>query len=509
MRGKDDNLLVRAAGRLRSGLASFGEIFANAVGNFRANGDDNQAAAIALYAILSIIPLFILTLLTVQHLFADPFIRGQLTEGIRQVIPSFTGTLLTQLGQVEEKQELLGWVGIVTLIWFSALIFGALETAMNVIFRAKTYRNYFLSKLLAMAMIPLGWAIGVASVVVTSVAALLASEPLLVQEFPLFLTAFQGLLVPYVLPYLVTVFFFTIVYTVIPTTRVSLKSALVGSAIFSALMEVAKQFFTWYVASYTRYHAIFGSLEAVVILVIWVFYAALILLFCAELISSYERRDIILLEKALLKSGHRRPWLDERLFRKFGLRYRAGEYVFREGDGGQNLFYVLSGHVRLEKQAGPVTKVLAEVGPGDYFGEMAALIQSPRTVSARAVEESHVAAISGETLRSLLKESGETALNMLKEFSGRLRNSNLAIEELTVAWTRLVAILYFLRRWPLPPGADPAAELSRATGRDAAEIEEVLAKLCGQRILSCSGDRITGFDREALWRHLDQSGPTI
>lgn len=503
MSGTDDNLLVRAARRLRSGLASFWEILVNAIGNFRANGDDNQAAAIALYAILSIIPLFILTLLTVQHLFADPFIRGQLTEGIRQVIPSFTGTLLTQLGQVEEKQELLGWVGIVSLIWFSALIFGALETAMNVIFRAKTYRNYLLSKLLAMAMIPLGWAIGVASVVVTSVAALLASEPLLVQEFPLFLTAFQGLLVPYVLPYLVTVCFFTIVYTVIPTTRVSLKSALVGSAIFSALMEVAKQFFTWYVASYTRYHAIFGSLEAVVILVIWVFYAALILLFCAELISSYERRDIILLEKALLKSGRRRPWLDERLFRKFGLRYRAGEYVFREGDRGENLFYVLSGHVRLEKQAGPVTKVLAEVGPGDYFGEMAALIQSPRTVSARASEESHVAAISGETLRSLLKESGETALHMLKEFSVRLRNSNLAIEELTVAWVRLVAILYFLRRWPLPPGTDPAAELSRVTGREVAEIAEVLAKLCRQGILTCSGGRITGFDREALWRHLD------
>jgi len=48
-------------------------------------------------------------------------------------------------------------------------------------------------------------------------------------------------------------------------------------------MEIAKQLFTWYVANYTRYNVIFGSLEAVVILVIWVFYVALILLFCAEL----------------------------------------------------------------------------------------------------------------------------------------------------------------------------------------------------------------------------------
>jgi uncharacterized BrkB/YihY/UPF0761 family membrane protein len=86
-------------------------------------------------------------------------------------------------------------------------------------------------------------------------------------------------------------------------------------------MEIAKQFFTWYVTSYTRYNVIFGSLEAVVILVVWVFYVALILLFCAELISSYQRRDMILLEKALLKPRSGRMQIDERLFRKFGRLY--------------------------------------------------------------------------------------------------------------------------------------------------------------------------------------------
>ena len=39
-----------------------------------------------------------------------------------------------------------------------ALIFNAIETALNIIFRSRRYRNYLTSKLLALAMIPLGWA---------------------------------------------------------------------------------------------------------------------------------------------------------------------------------------------------------------------------------------------------------------------------------------------------------------------------------------------------------------
>ena len=212
------------------------------------------------------------------------------------------------------------------------MIFSAIETALNIIFRSKNHRNYLTSKLLAIAMIPLGWAVGVASVGITYVATILAAQPLLGEGGILYFPAIQGVLFRYLIPYLFTVLFFTIVYKAIPTAKVSLKSALIGSAIFSALMEIAKQFFTWYIANYTRYNVIFGSLEAVVILVIWVFYISLILLFCAELISSYQRRDMILIEKALLKPGTGRAQIDERLFRKFGRLYNRNEYIFHEGE---------------------------------------------------------------------------------------------------------------------------------------------------------------------------------
>ena len=490
---------------IRLRFASAGEILRDAIRNYRTNGDTNQAAAIALYAILSIIPLFILTLLLVGDLFsADPGIQKKLIEGIRQFIPSFSGDLLTQFGQIAGKKELLGWAGIISLIWFSAMIFGAIETALNIIFRSKIYRNYFVSKLLAIAMIPLGWAVGIVSVGITYVAAILSRQPLLVQGDVFFLPEAYGIIFRYILPYFVTVLFFTVVYRVIPTEKVSLKSALIGSAIFSALMEIAKQFFTWYVASYTRYHVIFGSLEAVVILVIWAFYVALILLFCAELISSYQRRDIILLEKAILKPRGGRMQIDERLFQKFGRLYGRDEYIFREGDISRSIFYILSGRVRMEKSAGQVKKVLAEMGPGEYFGEMAALIHAPRTASARSLEESHIAVVNGDTLRSLLRDSDDVSLSMLKEFSNRIRHTNEALEGLTQSWVRLMAIIYFLRAWPLPEERNPDEELAKITGKETAEIREVLAELGRRGVLTFADGCVNGFNRDEALRLIDE-----
>jgi membrane protein len=504
-RGSDKPQSDATPDRLRMDLTTLLDILGEAIRNYWMNGNTNQAAAIALYGILSIIPLFILTLLVVGSLFsANPEIQQRFIEGIQEFIPSFSGELLSQFSHIEGKREVLGGVGIISLIWFSATIFSAIETALNLIFRSKTFRNYVVSKLLAIAMIPLGWAVGVASVGITYVAAILAQQPLIGEGGISYFPAIHGILFRYLIPYLLTVLFFTIVYKAIPTAKIGWMSALIGSAIFSALLEIAKQFFTWYVANYTRYDLIFGSLEAVVILVFWVFYVSLIFLFCAELISAYQRRDMILIEKALLKPGKSRIVIDERLFRKFGRLYGRDEYIFHEGDIGQNIFYILSGRVRMEKKAGQVKKVLAEMGPGEYFGEMAALIQAPRTASARSLEASHIAVIGGDMLRGILRESDEVSLFMLREFSKRLAVTDTTLEELTQSWIRLTAILYFLRMWPLTEDRNPIAELMKATGKEAVEIQEVLAELERRGVIQSTDGRVTVFNRDAALRLVDE-----
>jgi len=486
-------------GRIR--LMGGWDVFIDAVMNFDKNGNTNQAAAIALYSILSFIPMFILTIIMVnQILGAFPHVQYEMVEGVKKMSPYFSGPLLDQLGGVEDKKHVLGWLGIITLIWFSSMIFGAIETAMNMIFHSHRRRNYLASKLLAIAMIPAGWAVAVASIIVTYVVALLAKQPLLAEtvfhSFPII----KGVFFQYVIPFLVTVLFFTILYKVIPTGKIPLGIAVTGGAIFSALMEVAKHFFAWYVANYTRYNVIFGSLETVVILVIWVFYIALILLFCAELMASFMRRDLILLQKAFFKPGKR--WLarDERLFHKFGRMYPKNAYVFQEGDASDEMYYILSGRIQLEKTLGTTKKILTDMGPGNYFGEIAALIEAKRTASAKACEDTELAVIDGETFRNLLRESDEASLLMLKEFSRRIKRSNEALEDTTHSWLLLILMMYFLKNDPFSRTGDPVAELTALTGRDDTEIESILDELKKSGVLHYQEGRITGFDKEKAWQ---------
>jgi YihY family inner membrane protein len=157
-------------------------------------------------------------------------------------------------------------------------------------------------------MIPMGWIVGSVSLVISDVATRLVKQSVEIAEgFNISLGVVSGAMLRYAVPYFITVIFFYFIYRIIPADKIRSGVALVGSALFALLMEVAKQFFTWYIANYTRYDIIFGTLGTMVIVVIWAFYVALIFLFCAEHLTSYQRCDIILLERAMLKSKQPGP----------------------------------------------------------------------------------------------------------------------------------------------------------------------------------------------------------
>ncbi len=482
---------------VRMGAADIWQILRDAYQNYTRNSEVNQAAAIAFYAILSLIPMFLLTLLAAGYFFsAHPQIQKDIAANIRAIHPFFSDDLLNNIVRLKESHRIVGWIGIISLLWLSAMIFQALEKALNIIFRAKTLRNFVASKLLALAMIPLGWLVSITSVGITYIATVVWKQSPLVKST--FLSHFYSVIPRHLIPYLLTVAFVTLLYSIIPKTRISLRGAIGGAAIFATLLEAAKYFFAWYIAHYTHYDVIFGSMEAVVLLVIWVFYVAMMLLFCAELISSYERRDLILLGEALLMPRSKVLKTEERLFRKFGRIYQEGEYLFKEDDAGRDMFYILDGEVRVEKKAGQVTRTLAEVGAGAYLGEMAALINLPRTASAYALKKSYVAIIGGDIFRDLLRESEAVSLFMLQEFSRRVKHTNDDLERVTQAWIKLLIVLYFLKEWPLPEGRDPWEEVARLTEKTIGEIDEIFSCLSKEGILLVREGRVISFHKERV-----------
>ncbi len=107
--------------------------------------------------------------------------------------------------------------------------------------------------------------------------------------------------------------------------------------------------------------------------------------------------------------------------------YLKGETIFTQGDIGRALFIVFSGKIALSRLDAGAQKgdVIAEVNPGEFFGEMALLEEMPRTATATATEDTKVFMLFKIKLDSLLfarPAIGVTiAAQLAKILSARLR----------------------------------------------------------------------------------------
>ncbi len=103
------------------------------------------------------------------------------------------------------------------------------------------------------------------------------------------------------------------------------------------------------------------------------------------------------------------------------VRYRAGTWVFRQGDPGCGLYLVVQGLVAAEKDDSEI----ALFGPGANFGEMSMLDQPERSAAGRVIEDSELLLITREAFFSLLKRDPTLAVkvlwNMLLRLSASLR----------------------------------------------------------------------------------------
>jgi response regulator RpfG family c-di-GMP phosphodiesterase len=108
--------------------------------------------------------------------------------------------------------------------------------------------------------------------------------------------------------------------------------------------------------------------------------------------------------------------------------YAAGETVFEEGARGDSLHLVRSGALEVRRAEGVERYVLARLGPGHAFGELAVLDRTPRTATVVAVEDSETVEIGAEELDAVLDANPEAMRRML----GVLARLLIAEKELVI-----------------------------------------------------------------------------
>lgn len=110
--------------------------------------------------------------------------------------------------------------------------------------------------------------------------------------------------------------------------------------------------------------------------------------------------------------------------------YQAGETIFNEHDRGDSLYVVETGSVRIWVVDEDVSEVtLAELKPGDFFGELAVLDRGERSSSATAIGDTHLHRLSSDDFQQFLTEHPDASIDVICEIAQRMRQTNLLVSK--------------------------------------------------------------------------------
>ena len=258
---------------------------------FRANQGLLLAGAVAYYALLSIVPLLILTVIALSHVVDQGELLATLGHYLEWLLPGQSRAIVAELANFLAHREVVGWVLLATMLFFSSLAFTVLENAMSVIFhhRVTVRRRHFVVS----ALIPYAYilSLGIGLLLVTLVSGSLQAmgkESVLVFGREWSLHGVSGVLL-YALGVAGEVFVLASVYLVMPVGRPSWQHALFGAVVATLLWEVTRHLLVWYFATLSQIGTVYGSLTTAIAVLLSLELAATLLLLGAQVIAEFER----------------------------------------------------------------------------------------------------------------------------------------------------------------------------------------------------------------------------
>ena len=269
-----------------------GAFIAQTLRAFRANQGLLLAGAVAYYTLLSIVPLLILVVIALSHVIDQNVLLGTLAHYLEWLVPGQSKALVQELSSFLADRTVVGWVLLVTMIFFSSLAFTVLEKAMAAIFLHRftvvRHRHFMVSALLPYCSILF---LGIGFLLVTLVAA--ALQAVGQENLDLFghswsLNGVSGALL-YLLGIAGEIFVLTSIYLVMPVGRPSLRHALIGAIVAAVLWELTRHALVWYFATLSQVSVVYGSLTTSIVVLFSLEIGATALLLGAQVMSEYER----------------------------------------------------------------------------------------------------------------------------------------------------------------------------------------------------------------------------
>lgn len=248
------------------------------------------SAAIAYYTLFSIFPLA-LGLVSLGSLILD---SEEAQDAVFELITRYSPAIVDLVGQTIQQalqaRGAFGLIAILGFLWSSAGVFGALNLAINTAWEVERPRPAWKERATALGMVLSVVVLFFLSVFSTAVIEVGNRLALILLGDAVLFAALTTRLLTTIVPYLFSLLLFWLLYRLVPHAQVSWSDVLPAALLASLVWEVAKHGFAFYVAQFAFYSLVYGSLAAVIVLLLWSYLSGVIILLGAEFSVQCARR---------------------------------------------------------------------------------------------------------------------------------------------------------------------------------------------------------------------------
>ena len=240
------------------------------------------AAAISYHVLFSIFPLTLVLAAITGLILQDDALRQRVTDKVIDVLPltaQANGQVADAIHGAAAPSAAVGLIGVVGLIWSAGGMMASIRIGLTDAW-GRGPREYVRGKLVDLVMLT---GVGLLVLITVGITVLQQFLPRLGLELGWFnavLGAAAGLVVSLGL--------FTALYRLVPPHRPRYSSVLPAAAVAAVGLELLKQGYALYLANFADYSVVYGSLGAVIAFLFFVYLAASLLLFGAELGATFE-----------------------------------------------------------------------------------------------------------------------------------------------------------------------------------------------------------------------------
>ena len=265
-------------------------LFKRAVSEFLDDRCTQMASSISFWVFFSIFPLAIFLVTALGQFLRDENLKARVTDSLVEYLPlapvEGRQQIESVLQGVSTDVSLLGFFSVLGLIWSASAMMSAIRVSINVAWDHGFRRPALRGKLMDIGMVFILGILVFLSLIATTIVRMGTN---IVQDIRFVPLGWSWSLLSIFSPFLISVLIFTLIYRFVPIIPVRFSEIWPGVLFASVAFELAKHGFTFYVANFGNYNAIYGSIGAIIVFLMFVYLAANILLFGAELASEWPR----------------------------------------------------------------------------------------------------------------------------------------------------------------------------------------------------------------------------